>query len=163
MKLDLHRSLSFWSGILVMAFICWAAWDSTRYCSQGNIGRVIISSQGRAVSVTQMPPKAPFRSYWGQIPFADLTNNLEVPAFPRPMSLRGRGTPGSQSEIDARRKSYGPLDYWKWKRFIVELNPATHWFLVIPHWLLLLTVALPWTALLLWRARRRKRAALLYP
>jgi hypothetical protein len=27
----------------------------------------------------------------------------------------------------------------------------------VPYWLLLLAVALPWTALVLWRARRRKR------
>lgn len=31
------------------------------------------------------------------------------------------------------------------------------WLLFIPHWLTLLSFALPWLALLVWRARRRAR------
>jgi hypothetical protein len=32
------------------------------------------------------------------------------------------------------------------------------WQLFLPHWVLLLAVALPWLGLFVWRARRRARA-----
>ena len=34
-------------------------------------------------------------------------------------------------------------------------HPSDYWNLFIPHWLILLAVALPWTGMLVWRARRR--------
>jgi hypothetical protein len=39
-------------------------------------------------------------------------------------------------------------------------RPVKDWELFIPYWLILLAVAVPWLALLIWRARRRKRAAM---
>jgi len=32
MKSAFHRSITFWSGILAMTFICWAWWGSMRTC-----------------------------------------------------------------------------------------------------------------------------------
>ena len=57
-------------------------------------------------------------------------------------ALRGMGA--RRSSIDL---GFGSMRY----------NKVGDWRLFIPHWLILLTVAALWLALLLWRARRRKR------
>jgi hypothetical protein len=31
MKQELHRSITFWSGLLLIGFICWAWWNSERF------------------------------------------------------------------------------------------------------------------------------------
>lgn len=36
MNLALHRSITFWCGLLVMGFVCWAWSDSMNYFSGGN-------------------------------------------------------------------------------------------------------------------------------
>lgn len=46
-----------------------------------------------------------------------------------------------------------PLVYYHSALRLKYSTPAD-WCLFLPHWLLLLTVAIPWSALLLWRAKR---------
>lgn len=43
-------------------------------------------------------------------------------------------------------------------QFTYHYAPPELWKLFIPHWLILLAVALPWGGLLLWRSRRIKKA-----
>ena len=74
-------------------------------------------------------------------------------AFPPPAFLRGEAR---DSDATLRKQAEAwPTTYLG----IVKLNlsPTTVWGLFIPHWLIFLAVALPWTALLFWRARRRRK------
>ena len=50
MKLALHRSLSFWSGLFVMGFICWAWHDSFQMGSHAILGRLGFSHCNGGVS-----------------------------------------------------------------------------------------------------------------
>ena len=48
----------------------------------------------------------------------------------------------------------GPLDtYFNTMRY----EPPPRWRLTIPYWLILLAIAIPWSALLAWRARRKNK------
>lgn len=44
-------------------------------------------------------------------------------------------------------------------RPFMAFSPPADWILLVPHWLILLAVALPWLGILLWRARRIRRAS----
>lgn len=130
MKLQLHRSLTFWSGLLVMAFICWAWADSARYTS--GIGytaenlRVNLINSGNGGSAVCL--------------------------------LFGRGVKGAEPWDSARLPVWEEGSIFAMPQILKSDDglPSTQIF--IPHWLLLLAVAVPWAALLLWRAWRRKRA-----
>ena len=171
MKLALHRSITFWSGILVMAFIGWAWGDSvanwsklqTRHQAVSNISGGIVVECGTDPTVC--------------FPWSGRTARpqaMRMPAFKGPHLERG-GTrdffadisefvsknpdgPFGEALLDVSAGlglPQGPLD----QAFgTMYYRPEGDWRLFIPHWLLLLIFAIPWAALLLWRARRRKRA-----
>lgn len=41
---------------------------------------------------------------------------------------------------------------------MMKRRDAEAWLVFVPHWLLLLAAVFPWTGLMYWRARRRKRS-----
>ena len=134
MKLALHRSITFWSGILVMGFICWGWSDSMRaisgfrlpFCwgSQAAGGIATGISRSSHTTTFRIVTKASVSVLSGPHGGMSFTFDTKepVPLLPRPLITANQG---------------GAI--------------------FVPHWLLLLAVALPWTALVLWRARRRKR------
>ncbi|WP_367871825.1 hypothetical protein [Luteolibacter sp. Populi] len=70
--------------------------------------------------------------------------------FPMPLFARGQGL-RSETPILKTGTTY--------REQIAELMQRADqgtWRALLPHWLILLATALPWSALLLWRARRRK-------
>jgi hypothetical protein len=150
-KLALHRSITFWSGLLVMGFIVWAWCDSAgrysyAYCKYWKFDNGYC---GAAISYS---PTRRFDTQAGVLPL--LVHRAEV--LPLPLFIRGGGEilaqdpPGADDPDTTRRE---------WIRSYMRVEGPETWTWFIPHWFLLLTFALLWTALLLWRARRRKRAA----
>lgn len=71
MRLQLHRSIIFWSGLLVMGFISWAWRDSLQErsvytrSSHGSTRHWFASSAGGALTVAQARLWEPNRSAWG--------------------------------------------------------------------------------------------------
>ncbi|MCW1916966.1 hypothetical protein OJ996_25480 [Luteolibacter sp. GHJ8] len=153
MKLGLHRSVTFWFGILVMGFICWAWWDSQRVRSvaRTRIGEVqmlegtagLLFSPGLGMSGLKMSRRDIYR------------NNQEFSSFPFPRPLFTRGG-------DPKLASHphdGSLDTMHESIVLTMFaRPSNWWIIFLPHWLLLLAVALAWVGLLLWRARMRASA-----
>ena len=134
----LYRSITFSSGILVLAFICWAWCDSLRAFSFLRYGHAHFSQAGSGVAVgydgTLFLTHRDRRQYkavlnggeMGVTFTTDVSGSLDPVVFPLPMSV-------SQPN---------KLDFF------------------LPHWLLLLPVVLIWTCLLLLRARRHRRTGL---
>jgi hypothetical protein len=152
----LHRSITFWSGIFVMAFICWAWEDSMRYgawWSAGNhrfgaeAGYVSLNRRIEPTVVTGLPKRS-------EHSYSDL---MLLPTLPPPLFVRG----GGNTEFDPIPfgEEEEKLTYHQWIAGHQQGRPPEDWVLMIPHWLLLLAVAVPWVALLLWRARRVRRAS----
>ena len=77
----------------------------------------------------------------------------EGPLFPAPAFVRGSLLPGMDYDPWQATEADDSQTAW------MHTRPPEDWLLVLPHWLLLLAVALPWTGLLIWRARRIRRAA----
>jgi hypothetical protein len=138
MKLNLHRSMTFWFGILVMGFIAWAWWDSGRYQSAAVCRKIEIENFDDGVRIShntddyyQMVDSEGFDQW--RYPAAILARKLKAGSLPRPHFER----------FDDQGS------------FPFVARPPGDWDLFLPHWLLLLEAALLWGALLAWRARRR--------
>jgi hypothetical protein len=143
----LHRSVTFWSGILVMGFICWAWRDSCETVSVVAYRELRSENAFSGVSITRERVML-VPAFWGRLPpTASFDQRL-----PRAFFIRGNNGMRPDTALLSEASLYG------YHRITKYEGPPELWALFIPHWLLLLTVALPWSALLLWRARRWKRA-----
>jgi hypothetical protein len=160
MKLALHRSTIFWSGLLVMGFVCWAWWNSNYRGARARYGALEVWSHSSGIGINRTPfeglvfdrktglPRQEFSTKrWPVI--RELQNKTR---FPPVFWGRGKAQP-----LPAKQPAIGaPIQ--DHTAFNLEFRPPSAWSLFLPYWLILLTVALPWLALLFWRAWRRRKA-----
>ncbi|MCW1922995.1 hypothetical protein OKA05_10565 [Luteolibacter arcticus] len=171
MKLALHRSITFWSGILVMAFICWAWRDSVFWNSSVSKSSWRLNSSRSGVSVYYVPPPASFGE-WRSTRFKATPTYFSHQYLPPALFARGAGVPQGPIEVADDGSVSGPPEYLAWQadmqaarsereRFEVSMRhrPVKDGSLFVPYWLFLLAVAVPWLALPFWRARRRGKTA----
>lgn len=150
-RVKLRRSLGFWAGLLVMGFLAWAWWDSCRYDSHyvsGDLGCVGVSSFGgvslyRDESITSSS--------------GDRTRNggERRDLLERPFFLRGLNMPPPMEEPGL--SSFSPSLYEQYRE-VMESMPPRVWVVFVPYWLMLVVAGLGWSGMLLWRARRLRRA-----
>lgn len=161
MKLTLHRSLTFWSGILVMLFIAWAWRDSLKSQSwMGNRSFVVMNVSAFVALHHQTDPPIPigapaprFETRREALP---RLKGIEDPLLPPPLFLRGGGE--NIHDFMARGESMKPVKTsHELQRNLIHFRPRADWSLLIPHWLLLAGVGVAWAGLLAWRAKRRNR------
>lgn len=149
MKLALHRSLIFWFGLLMMAFICWAWRDSWRLETGFTHGRSHLGSGYGRLVISHDPASAPERFFYrGPLGKPEMKGSLNGQL---PSLLGGTGSPISYQEFEAIRD---PADL---SSYAVGLLSTEGWLLDLPYPFLLVLVLLTWTALLVWRARRRNQ------
>ena len=156
MPLALHRSITFWSGLLVMGFVCWAWRDSFhRFGSLNYDAWLANTANGGLLICYNGEEKYPeFDARYRTLPDPALRPNWG--AFQPLAILRGQGGPEPDYVTTSERKE-AARNAHELHSIITEELTVDRWRVFIPHWLILLVVALPWSALLYWRARRRKR------
>jgi len=161
-KAALHRSITFWSGILAMSFICWAWWDSTHSRSMFAWGNFSGSNEGSCVCLMRctdrlglMGPRPSGLS--GERGAFLIDPKIQVPALPEPV-LRHGGNMDLSTFFNRTAKDR-PITYQDELRQWMAYQAPGDWLILIPHWLSLLAVAALWTGLLIWRGERRMRAA----
>jgi len=170
MKAALHRSIIFWSGILVMAFIGWAWRDSMRreswYARSSAVSDVLRAANGHGglslFQSTQPPLNWACTEVAGgewQRAALDPSESGEIRALPAPTFLRGGN--GSFEDQFRDAQLFRPASYGEAIEAMMRYQPPDARLIFLPHWLILLGFALPWSALLLWRARRRQPATAL--
>ena len=138
-KLALHRSIIFWSGLLMIAFLCWS-WTESRKSFRWIKDRHFHACQlAGGILLT-----------WDRIEGAP----REVSRIEESFKISMRQTPKGEAEI-----VLGPGMGALFEAPMMARNARDSTFF-IPHWLLLIAVALPWSALLFGRGRRRRRFAL---
>ena len=152
MKLALHRSVSFWSGLLVMAFVCWAWQDSTRWVVEASRKNVALVNGGSGISLCRVGGLG-WKTKLVRVPVGNVSDRLgRIQAGP-PLFLRN--TDDAAWEAQWQMPNDNPAwDLFLWMQFG---SAKGDWHLYIPHWLILLAVAVLWLGLLIWRARRRSR------
>ena len=179
-KLALHRSITFWSGILVIAFLCWACWDSTRAQIYAVYGGCEVRNRNCGVAIGSLedykiqPARAGRRELdpLPASPASDPDDPFAGPQFTKRPGLRitwpryFRLMEGEDTDA-AYRRFFGDEEYQRdddpanelGMLFldVIMLGVPGDWQLYLPHWILLSAFVPLWLALLVWRARHRKR------
>lgn len=144
----LRRSIIFWSGFLMMLFIGWAWVDSMNYLSAYYWHRGATRTVG-------------IRHIAGQLTYADVTTTRPA-AGSMMKGMFPAGTIRQTNLHQAQRLSdVMPAPQLIPERKILPVTGTDHvdslgW--ALPHWVAMLGVALPWSGLLVWRARQHRKA-----
>ena len=158
MKPSLHRSVIFWSGILIMAFTCWSWRDSQKFSLNVDNGIWCFTQDQSAVSLWRPDAISP-RALTIERGRPDRAFRTEY--FPAPLLMRG-GDKGFTDEEWHRDRHSRPSVREDILRVWRNSNPSAL-ILYLPYWLLLLAMALLWSGALLWWARRYRRTARAIP
>ena len=155
MKLALHHSITFWSGLLVMGFVCWAWKDSFYRSAWFGCGECSVASVDGGLMISRQPSRsgwsAGYDAYdphpdWDAWQESFFQRQVEEEIATEDYRFYVR------DDIDAADKARTARDY-----HVIQLRywERGSWLLFIPHWLILIKVAAAWLGLLFWRARRR--------
>ncbi len=163
----LHRSITFWSGILVMAFICWAWRDSLKFWSSAWHAPYDLEHAGGGLCVSNRddPPYGK-DSGAARLSLGAAFSQVRLDRFPAPHFIREEDLVPAESESLVSRmheKSPGYTMEENLKLSLVRGSAPRIWVLFLPHWLILVTAAALWLGLLLWRARRGKLGTVVKP
>ncbi|MEK7951578.1 hypothetical protein [Luteolibacter soli] len=140
-----HRSITFWSGILVIAFIGWAWWSSTRVSTFCQYQCFELSNTHGGTEINSIYSSGGF-----YMSTSRTLTGLPSPALPAPFILRGTGSP--TTPIPDRKA----VSYRDHLELLMHRRSPEAWIAFIPHWLTLLAFTALWTTLL---HRRSKRIA----
>ncbi len=162
----LHRSTTFWSGLLVIIFITWASWDSSWTASgSGKYGKwealnlcngvVVICSDDPAY--LRLPGRyTPDRK--GEWPRLRITQPQyifrKVAGHDEAAFLRyPRYRPGGEENGEIEQAFLHVFIY----------GSPGNWAFYLPHWCLIAGMLPLWLGLLFWRARRGKPSTIVEP
>ncbi|QJE99140.1 hypothetical protein [Luteolibacter luteus] len=141
----LYRSLTCWSGMLAMGFVCWAWWDSmTRESFLRTPNYQFTHFAGLAAVEYES-------SSWRSVPF-EVDRSITI----LDAGIAPFGSAAFERGGD-RNSSANPIEP------LMGFKSPEDWILLLPHWLILLAVALLWSTLLVWRARRIRRVGSIDP
>ena len=134
-----------------MGFICWAWRDSFESEAGFAFGHVTLwSSLGGATIGYYALGEDPFDAFYQRNGYPHPEWSLFQPVT----FCRGLNEHRDGDDLDLALRKAG--DAREFHEGFTKAHPRGSWLLFIPHWLILIAVALPWAAMLLWRARRRK-------
>jgi hypothetical protein len=152
-KLARRRSVTFWFGILVIGFICWGWWHSMTNHGTLCLGPIRGEHGGTGVILRYNPAEKD----WSARNRKGLTLVEKEWQSLHKRPLRWEIYFATATELHLGRRP----SPWQWPtgtmNFPTGKGAVFDCAVFIPHWLILLAFALPWSALLLWRARRGKR------
>lgn len=166
MKAALHRSLTFWFGLLVMVFVCLAWWDSERLRTGAGSQPILIYNVWGGLLVAHRPDPFPHAKFEFERESLGTYYNHLPETFPAPLFLRGSDVLEDE-QLDLRNRlvdseapqGLSPASYTLHEsvQLILNAGSSKEGVIVLPHWLILLTVAAVWLGLLFLRARRRNK------
>lgn len=151
----IYRWKTFWLGLLVTCFLTWAWHDSMRSNSRVVWSPAYAANGGGGISLGRLSsrgiaPGSPV--LWGRdVPAFKIAS----PLFAAPLALRGGGVASFDS--DAAEAIYFAPSYRESMIAFMRCQPGKDGLLFIPHWLVLLAFALPWSTFLIWRTRRQRK------
>jgi hypothetical protein len=152
MKLALHRSITFWSGLLVLVFVVWAWRDSLTRMSFISRDRLQLYSGYGAVFAASIDTRIRTTEFrrGEKLPRPELSATFQSPSF-----VRGHGPPFDATAIGPDRVTGRGSTMREIARDFSEVQSPKSWKLCVPFWVIWLTVAFFWLCALFWRARRR--------
>ena len=153
----LHRSLTFWAGLLLIIFTCLAWWDSSHHDSQLRWQQSTANSTARGILISRSLTAGNYGPIAIRRP-ASLSPDPSKPreVFPSPFLVHAQKTYLVTKPPRTRTWKQAEQD-------AINSSGPGSWTILIPCWLILLALLLTWTTLLLFRARRRRAHLLQIP
>ncbi|WP_367871704.1 hypothetical protein [Luteolibacter sp. Populi] len=148
----LLRSVTFWSGILMMVFICWAWRDSNLRPLEFRVKKWHFSQAFSGVTVQR------YWYYQPKIMWGTVARHFTRHPLPAPFYASASGKSKGDDREYHRRGELEGKSVSEWVPIHFEYLPRGARLLFIPHWLILLGVAGVWGGLLYERHRRMRRA-----
>jgi len=154
----IYRWKSFWLGVFGVCSLAWGWRDSMNFSSviawrefrAINIGGAIVLTRFGVVSA---PGPGTFMGLeWRRGDLRPATASFS--SFVSPLFGRGGGMKHRDDDPLAEPEAYRDK-----LEFFMRYRPRGDSLLYIPHWLMLLAFAGPWSAFLAWRWRRMRRLA----
>lgn len=124
----LHRSIAFWSGLLVLAFLAWAWWDSIRYWSE--------------LSFTTGKREYGIANLAGRLSYS---HSPAQPGMSAPLQWNRNSSDSFASDLN----NHPPAFEWREENGFLTAAIAIR--------VLMMTGSLAWLGLIYWRYRRSKR------
>ena len=158
MKQQLRRSLIFWSGLFVMLCIVWCWHDSMRYFSSatGGPSNGILLGNGFAGIVIGYDVDGGNPSGTERKEIHAGFEKIVFGPFTAPVLLGKRSVPVDRLDELTDRFSGADQPVYSLHE-ILELSSAHGHLIYLPHWIILSVFLVFWLALLVWRARRRRK------
>ena len=152
---QLHRSIIFWAGLVIILFTCWAWRDSREYSSSvyGNSGSLESALQGLHIDWWSNPHHSYLDWHFHRSHMSpdDFSARWQRDFFPPPFLVRHQSTPDPESHTLDPNVMADAMQL-----HLNGGNPGSG-MAFIPYWLIVLALLITWTALLFLRARRRRR------
>jgi len=155
MKHQLHKLIAFWSGLVVIAFTCWAWHDSVSWGSSVRKGGWILGSHRSGIFLSHVA--APTQDWEA------MRNPLATVAYSRdyflpPYLVRGSGLALNATNYSGYRNELDASTSLRQEREIAfRYHSSKAWSAFAPYWLVLLVIVVMWAGLLVWRGWRRKQ------
>jgi len=134
----MHRSFTFWSGLLLIAFTAWAWWDSASAISVAKLGPFYLTHASGGVAVGYSDTYPDIHHVTREKIACTVVTDPESGSI----GFNHRPPEDPYAVVTAK-----PLFY----------SAPGQCSVFLPHWLLMIVFLALWSAMLLWRARRRKR------
>ena len=154
----LHRWKSLWLGILVLIFLTWAWWDSTRFHSIVVVNDYTVAHAGTGICIARWNTvgKTYYRSDRSTINShykAWMHPRLEAPRLLHYTAQRDEDSIQFVFDPETLERIPRNSAACHFAALLSGRTPGT-WGLFLPHWLLIATFLIPWLTFLIWRTRR---------
>ena len=155
--LHLHRSLTFWAGLITILFTCGTWRDTCDHEHTLQWSQFSIDSIPHAVLISRSLTAGNYGPIAIRRP-ASLSPDPSKPreVFPSPFLVHAQKTYLVTKPPRTRTWKQAEQD-------AINSSGPGSWTILLPYWLILLTLLLTWTILLLFRARRRRAHLLQIP
>lgn len=159
--MKLHRSLIFWSGLLVMASVLWGWWDSSRYAASIVRPDLVAINAGWGVTVSHWDASGITTDvHFERVELGDAGEALKEVGLRWPLFVRNEGT-AWQEEMMANFLIPDATGYDEPLSPLLigaVLGDMGDWALYVPYWLIAALVLAMWSGGLVWRWKRVRKA-----
>ncbi len=149
-RFRLHRSVTFWTGIVLLLCFGLAWWYSWREVATLRRGSLTVMHASGGLTIIRNPMDEKPLSFQHTAPSAGV-NDIRWSLFPTPYALAGQDLAASGMKLQPRTLE-------QWQRSWIASFPRNVSLTFVPDWLVAVALLLPWAGLIMWRLRRTAEA-----
>ena len=142
----LHRSFTFWTGVVLLLGFSFAWWYSWRDVMALRYGPMTVMHASGGLIVTKNPAEEKALDF-RRTPPSEFVQDIRWSLFQKPYSLAGQDLRPSGLKVQPRTLE-------QWHRGWIAAYPKDVSLTFVPDWLMAVVLLLPWAGVIAWRIRR---------